>query len=187
GYYGGLQFTMSTWRANGGTGSPHGASRGGRGGEAGPAGKPGEDTLGDGRNIATVMTMLDRAAGIVEAADVGDDFLAKVGMSQGEFRNFVAEFREAAKQRRSAPPASADGTRMAARDAASIDMLPGKDATIQMNKGRPIGGQEKPDDLRELFVDRRETVSPEYRDMVDEYFRVISAGRSVTPNPLSKE
>lgn len=27
GYYGGLQFTMSTWRANGGTGSPHTASR----------------------------------------------------------------------------------------------------------------------------------------------------------------
>ena len=27
GYYGGLQFTMSTWRANGGKGSPHQASR----------------------------------------------------------------------------------------------------------------------------------------------------------------
>ena len=27
GYYGGLQFTMSTWRANGGTGAPHTASR----------------------------------------------------------------------------------------------------------------------------------------------------------------
>jgi hypothetical protein len=27
GYYGGLQFTMSTWRANGGSGSPHLASR----------------------------------------------------------------------------------------------------------------------------------------------------------------
>ena len=27
GYYGGLQFTMSTWRANGGTGSPHTASK----------------------------------------------------------------------------------------------------------------------------------------------------------------
>jgi hypothetical protein len=27
GYYGGLQFTMGTWRANGGTGSPHLASR----------------------------------------------------------------------------------------------------------------------------------------------------------------
>jgi hypothetical protein len=27
GYYGGLQFTMGTWRANGGTGSPHKASR----------------------------------------------------------------------------------------------------------------------------------------------------------------
>ena len=27
GYYGGLQFTMGTWRANGGTGSPHHASK----------------------------------------------------------------------------------------------------------------------------------------------------------------
>ena len=27
GYYGGLQFTMGTWRANGGSGSPHNASR----------------------------------------------------------------------------------------------------------------------------------------------------------------
>ena len=27
GYYGGLQFTQSTWQANGGTGSPHNASR----------------------------------------------------------------------------------------------------------------------------------------------------------------
>jgi len=27
GYYGGLQFTMSTWRSNGGAGSPHYASR----------------------------------------------------------------------------------------------------------------------------------------------------------------
>ena len=27
GYYGGLQFTMGTWRANGGSGSPHQASR----------------------------------------------------------------------------------------------------------------------------------------------------------------
>jgi hypothetical protein len=27
GYYGGLQFNMGTWRANGGTGSPHQASR----------------------------------------------------------------------------------------------------------------------------------------------------------------
>jgi resuscitation-promoting factor RpfE len=27
GYYGGLQFTMSTWHANGGSGSPHTASR----------------------------------------------------------------------------------------------------------------------------------------------------------------
>jgi hypothetical protein len=27
GYYGGLQFTMSTWRANGGSGSPHNATR----------------------------------------------------------------------------------------------------------------------------------------------------------------
>ncbi|MFP5282674.1 MAG: transglycosylase family protein, partial [Actinomycetes bacterium] len=27
GYYGGLQFTLSTWRANGGTGMPHEASR----------------------------------------------------------------------------------------------------------------------------------------------------------------
>ena len=27
GYYGGLQFTMGTWKANGGSGSPHGASR----------------------------------------------------------------------------------------------------------------------------------------------------------------
>ena len=27
GYYGGLQFTMGTWRANGGTGSPYKASR----------------------------------------------------------------------------------------------------------------------------------------------------------------
>jgi resuscitation-promoting factor RpfE len=27
GYYGGLQFTMSTWHANGGKGSPHQASR----------------------------------------------------------------------------------------------------------------------------------------------------------------
>jgi resuscitation-promoting factor RpfE len=27
GYYGGLQFTMGTWRSNGGTGSPHNASR----------------------------------------------------------------------------------------------------------------------------------------------------------------
>ena len=27
GYYGGLQFNMSTWRANGGSGSPHTASR----------------------------------------------------------------------------------------------------------------------------------------------------------------
>ena len=27
GYYGGLQFTMGTWRANGGNGSPHNASR----------------------------------------------------------------------------------------------------------------------------------------------------------------
>ena len=27
GYYGGLQFTMGTWRANGGIGSPDGASR----------------------------------------------------------------------------------------------------------------------------------------------------------------
>jgi hypothetical protein len=27
GFYGGLQFTMGTWRANGGTGSPHTASR----------------------------------------------------------------------------------------------------------------------------------------------------------------
>jgi hypothetical protein len=28
GYYGGLQFTMGTWRANGGSGSPHQASKG---------------------------------------------------------------------------------------------------------------------------------------------------------------
>ena len=27
GYYGGLQFTMGTWRANGGSGSPHTASK----------------------------------------------------------------------------------------------------------------------------------------------------------------
>lgn len=27
GYYGGLQFTMGTWRSNGGAGSPHQASR----------------------------------------------------------------------------------------------------------------------------------------------------------------
>ncbi|MGE0214824.1 transglycosylase family protein [Mycolicibacterium sp.] len=27
GYYGGLQFTMGTWRSNGGAGSPHNASR----------------------------------------------------------------------------------------------------------------------------------------------------------------
>ena len=27
GYYGGLQFTMGTWRSNGGSGSPHQASR----------------------------------------------------------------------------------------------------------------------------------------------------------------
>lgn len=27
GYYGGLQFTMGTWHANGGSGSPHQASR----------------------------------------------------------------------------------------------------------------------------------------------------------------
>jgi resuscitation-promoting factor RpfE len=27
GYYGGLQFNLGTWRANGGTGSPHNASR----------------------------------------------------------------------------------------------------------------------------------------------------------------
>ncbi len=27
GYYGGLQFTLGTWRANGGSGSPHMASR----------------------------------------------------------------------------------------------------------------------------------------------------------------
>ena len=27
GYYGGLQFTMGTWRANGGSGSPHNASK----------------------------------------------------------------------------------------------------------------------------------------------------------------
>jgi hypothetical protein len=27
GYYGGLQFTLGTWRANGGAGSPHNASR----------------------------------------------------------------------------------------------------------------------------------------------------------------
>jgi hypothetical protein len=27
GYYGGLQFSLSTWRANGGTGMPHQASR----------------------------------------------------------------------------------------------------------------------------------------------------------------
>ncbi|WP_269436439.1 transglycosylase family protein [Mycolicibacterium mengxianglii] len=27
GYFGGLQFTMSTWKANGGHGSPHSASR----------------------------------------------------------------------------------------------------------------------------------------------------------------
>jgi hypothetical protein len=27
GYYGGLQFNMGTWRANGGSGSPHQASR----------------------------------------------------------------------------------------------------------------------------------------------------------------
>ena len=27
GYYGGLQFTMGTWHANGGNGSPHNASR----------------------------------------------------------------------------------------------------------------------------------------------------------------
>ncbi len=27
GYYGGLQFSMSTWQANGGSGSPHNASR----------------------------------------------------------------------------------------------------------------------------------------------------------------
>jgi hypothetical protein len=27
GYYGGLQFTMSTWHANGGSGSPHRASK----------------------------------------------------------------------------------------------------------------------------------------------------------------
>ncbi len=27
GYYGGLQFTMGTWQSNGGTGSPHAASR----------------------------------------------------------------------------------------------------------------------------------------------------------------
>jgi hypothetical protein len=27
GYYGGLQFTMNTWQANGGSGSPHNASR----------------------------------------------------------------------------------------------------------------------------------------------------------------
>jgi hypothetical protein len=27
GYYGGLQFTMGTWHANGGSGSPHNASR----------------------------------------------------------------------------------------------------------------------------------------------------------------
>lgn len=27
GYYGGLQFTMGTWRSNGGTGAPHQASR----------------------------------------------------------------------------------------------------------------------------------------------------------------
>jgi hypothetical protein len=27
GFYGGLQFTLGTWRANGGTGSPHSASR----------------------------------------------------------------------------------------------------------------------------------------------------------------
>lgn len=27
GYYGGLQFTMSTWRSNGGSGSPHQASK----------------------------------------------------------------------------------------------------------------------------------------------------------------
>ncbi|MDY6871115.1 MAG: transglycosylase family protein [Actinomycetota bacterium] len=27
GYYGGLQFTIGTWRSNGGSGSPHNASR----------------------------------------------------------------------------------------------------------------------------------------------------------------
>ena len=27
GYYGGLQFTMGTWRSNGGSGSPHNANR----------------------------------------------------------------------------------------------------------------------------------------------------------------
>lgn len=27
GYYGGLQFTMGTWQSNGGSGSPHNASR----------------------------------------------------------------------------------------------------------------------------------------------------------------
>lgn len=146
---------------------------------------PGEDTRGLGKDIKEVVTMLDKLDGMIESGEVDDEFLKEVGTSKEGLRTFVTDTRKALKRGSDLAVVPSGGGEVRVKsDLDSITTLKGQGPTLAISPGTKIGGDEKPDPTGQLIESKRSTISLEYRDMVDDYFRSINKKKE---DPASQE
>ena len=125
--------------------------------------------------------MVERVAGRMRKSGVDPELLERLQWQEGDFWNFVKRYEKLAKVRRGQPQrADVDPQRFdpnkgrPGQHKRSIEIVKGGGLAEQVKSlaGKSKAGEHK-DDVRDLFEARKRSVSVEYRDLVDAYYRSL--------------
>ena len=135
-------------------------------------------------DIDQVRGMVERLAGQVQRGEVAPELLERLSWSDADLNNFVTKYkrrlralRSAEEKAEAAPDAlePTEGRPDAHKRTLRIVRGAGLDKAIRSQDGK-TGHPTQKDEIRDLFEAKKDTVSVEYRDLVEAYYKSLAGG-----------
>ena len=133
-------------------------------------------------DLRGVAGTIDKLAGQVRKSGVDPELLKRLHWDEPELRNFITKYRQRVQALRAAKesgPSRLDPTKGQGTDRErTIHILrrAGLAKGVRSLDGQPRETNEK-DQIRKLFEGRKQSVSVEYRDLVEAYYRSLVGSR----------
>jgi len=135
-----------------------------------------------GTDLRGVAGTIDKLAGQVRKSGVDPELLKRLHWDEPDLHNFIAKYKQRLQALRAAEKSGSpklDPTKGPGADrerAIHILRRAGLAKGVRSLDGQPPGANEK-DQIRELFEGKKQSVSVEYRDLVEAYYRSLVGSR----------
>ena len=133
-------------------------------------------------DVDQVRGMVERLAGQVRTGEVAPELLERLDWNGADLHNFVTKYKRRLKALRSSEEkAAADGLEPTKgrpdehKRTLRIVKGTGLDEAVRSQDGKTDQPTQK-DEIRDLFEAKKDTVSVEYRELVEAYYRSLAGG-----------